>query len=115
VLDHYKNLYKTKYEQNLDEFVAGEFPKLYAGVGHEALHPLIHLGYGYAVRSPVLVIEGMAFLHFGFYRMNLDSYSAENIGMTWLTLPLSSFRCQQRQWDSKPRSWDDEASVLPQC
>ena len=50
VHDHFKDLLKNKYAGNLDDFVNGEFPKLSAGVGDAALHPLIHLGYGYSVR-----------------------------------------------------------------
>ena len=80
VLDHFKSIFISKYNGNLDEFVAGEFPKLYSGVGDAAIHPLIHIGYGYAVKSKTIVVEGMAFLHFAFYRMKLDSYSAENLG-----------------------------------
>ena len=83
VLDHFKNIFKTKYGEDIDEFIAGEFPKLYSGVGDAAIHPLIHIGYGYAVKSKTIVVEGMAFLHFAFYRMKLDSYSAENLGR-WL-------------------------------
>ena len=80
VLDHFKTIFKTKYGENIDEFIAGEFPKLYAGVGDAALHPLIHIGYGYAVKSKTIVVEGIAFLHFAYYRMKLDSYSVENLG-----------------------------------
>jgi hypothetical protein len=50
VHDHFKDLFKNKYAGNLDDFVNGEFPKLGFGVGDAALHPLIHVGYGNAVK-----------------------------------------------------------------
>ena len=79
-MDYFKDLLATKYEGNLDEFVAEEFVKLSDGIGDHALHPLIHIGYGYSVRSPVLVCEGFAYLHFAYFKLQLDSYATEGLG-----------------------------------
>lgn len=63
LVDHYQSLLDTAYQQNLDIFIASEFPKLYRGVAGSALHGLIQLGYGYNVQHPRSVVEGLAYLH----------------------------------------------------
>ena len=80
ILDHFKTLIATTYEGNLDEFIAAEFPKLHLGIGDNALHPLIHIGYGYSVKSATLVCEGFAFLHFGYFPLVLLSSSTDQLG-----------------------------------
>ena len=70
----------SKYEGKLDEFIDGEFPKLSGGIGNGAIHPLIHIGYGYSVKSPVVVCEGLAYLHFNFFDLKRDSTSTEKLG-----------------------------------
>ena len=79
-LDHFNDLLKNLYNNNLEDFVAGEFPKLSLGVGDSIFHPLIHIGYGYSVKSPKIVVEGMAYLHINYYELKLTSTSAENFG-----------------------------------
>lgn len=55
ILDYFRNLLKTNYKGNLEEFIATEFPKLSDGIGDYALHPLIHIGYGYSVKSETMI------------------------------------------------------------
>jgi hypothetical protein len=82
-LEYFKDLLATKYGGNLDEFLAEEFTKLIDGIGDSALHPLIHIGYGYSVKSPIIVCEGLAYLHFAYYKLQLDSYATEGIGKNY--------------------------------
>lgn len=80
ILDHYKTLLATTYEGNLDDFIAAEFPKLHLGIGKYAVHPLIHIGYGYSVKSATLVCEGFAWLHYTYLPLILSSYSTDQLG-----------------------------------
>jgi hypothetical protein len=80
IFDHFKNLLKTTYNGNLEEFIGTEFPKLCDGIGHYALHPLIHIGYGYSVGSATMVTEGLAFLTHTHFPITLESRSTEKLG-----------------------------------
>ena len=80
ILDHFKNLLKNTYKENLEEFIATEFPKLSNGIGDSALHPLIHIGYGYSVKSETMICEGLAFLHYTYFPIVLDCQSTKKLG-----------------------------------
>jgi hypothetical protein len=80
VLEHFRNLLATTYEGNLDDFIAAEFPKLHLGIGDNALHPLIHIGYGYSIKSATLVCEGFAYLHYTYFPFILSSNSTDQLG-----------------------------------
>jgi hypothetical protein len=73
-------LLATKYEGKLEELLGGEFPKLIGGIGDSAIHPLIHIGYGYSIKSPVVVCEGLAYLHFSYFNLKRDSTTADKLG-----------------------------------
>jgi hypothetical protein len=80
IMDHFKNLLGKTYEGNLDLFITSEFPKLRLGLGNDALHPLIHIGYGYSAKSATLICEGFAYLHYAYFPLVLSSYSTEMLG-----------------------------------
>lgn len=63
LLSHYKKLAAEKYGNSIDKLIQGEFPRLSTGICCSALHPLIHIGYGYSVSSLTVVCEGLAYLH----------------------------------------------------
>ena len=81
ILDHFRGLLATTYNNNLDELIAAEFPKLSDGIGDNALHPLIHIGYGYSVKSSTMVCEGLAYLHHSYFPLILTSKSADKLGI----------------------------------
>ena len=80
ILDHFKSLLATTYSNNLDEMIPAEFPKLSDGIGDSALHPLIHIGYGYSAKSSTMVCEGLAYLHHSYFPLILTSKSADKLG-----------------------------------
>ena len=93
ILDYFKDLLATKYEGNLDEFLGEEFPKLSGGIGNDAIHPLIHIGYGYSVRSPVVVCEGLAYLHFSYFNLKRNSTSTEKLGKPFKNIEFFTTPC----------------------
>lgn len=77
ILQHYESLLKTKYK-SIDELVKNEYPKVSTGMSGSALHGTIHLGYGYAVNSEKIILEGLAYT-FHSYRPIVTSRSTEEL------------------------------------
>ena len=92
ILDHFKTLLATTYEGNLDAFITAEFPKLHLGIGKYAVHPLIHIGYGYSVKSATLVCEGFAWLYYTYLPLILSSYSTNKLGESTFKY-LTNIKC----------------------
>ena len=67
----FKDSFRDGYNANMDDFIRGEFAKLGDGMHVNALHALIHMGYGHAVNSSRIVVEGMAYLHFSHQKTKL--------------------------------------------
>ncbi len=63
LVKYYENALRAQYAGSVEALVGARFPKLSAGMATAALHGLIHLGYGFACKSPLMVCEGLAYLH----------------------------------------------------
>lgn len=82
LLRHYEKLLQATYGGDLNQMVAGVFPKLARGMVGSALHGLIHTGYGLVANNAKLVCEGLAYLHFSYLplRMSADSSPIHMLG-----------------------------------
>jgi hypothetical protein len=58
---------------SLDELIRKELPLIMHGSFAAALHPIIHIGYGYAVGNKGIVIEGLAYAHHTYKDFNFSS------------------------------------------
>ncbi len=82
LLDHYKALLEgeDKYNGDLDSFLAKELPDLLPGLVGSALHPLIHMGYGYSLGDSEMVLEGIAYLHHSYFAPRLRPSLLDHFG-----------------------------------
>lgn len=63
ILAHYKKLLAEDYGSDLEKLIGAEYPKVSDGLAGSALHGSVHLGYGYSAKSPMLVLEGLAYVY----------------------------------------------------
>lgn len=61
VLNHFANLYDTKYGKDIKRMIKEEFPAMGDGPLVAAFHGIIQLAYGFVANSDVVTLEGFAF------------------------------------------------------
>ena len=67
VLDHYTGLMEEKYDNSMEKFLQGEFPRRLLGLGGAVFHGLMQTGYGVASGCPHAVCEGMSYMHYWYF------------------------------------------------
>lgn len=72
ILDHYRSLLEGKFGGDLDEFLRAVLPNLVLGGFGSAFHPIIHVGYGYAIKNVEVVLEGITYFHHSFLEFKFD-------------------------------------------
>ena len=67
ILDHYKGLMEEKYDNSMEKFLQGEFPRRLPGLGGAVFHGLMQIGYGVASGCPHAICEGMSYMHYWYF------------------------------------------------